>query len=393
MSADPTAGAPRARGAPPAPFGAGAEGGPWFPYMAWAHTHAVRTSHVLSQSGMPPAESGFQAGLDRAGDLDHPGREALPALEAALAERFGVPRERIVVTLGATGGMFLAAAALFPPGSRVVTDVPSYEPFRALPRFFGAEVVLVERTPERGWRLDPERVRAALAGARASGHVFLANPNNPTGVMEDRPALVELARAAEKAGGYLVACDIYMEYVPPREAVFAHTLAPNTVSIGSLTKAYGLGALRIGWIVLGEGLQGLRARIVDRAHLAWVDPPTGSLRAARAALRALGELRIPLARVEAESRPVLAEWLSRTSAFEGALPPHGIIAFPRVAGVDDTLALCEYLARAHDVDVVPGEYFARAGHVRIGCGLPPDRLAEGLELLARGVARFRAGER
>jgi aspartate/methionine/tyrosine aminotransferase len=357
--------------------------------MSWAHTSANRTDHPLSQSGMPQADPGFLAELERGVDLDHPARH-LPALEEAIARRHGVPRERVMVTLGATGGMYQAAARWFRPGTRVVADVPSYEPFRSLPRFFGADLRLVDRRPENAWSLDPADVRAQLARGSGPGHVFLANPNNPTGVLLDARAMKALAAEAARAGGLLVSCDIYMEYVPRDQAAWAFACAPNAVTIGSLTKAYGLGALRVGWIVLGEGLAAEREHLVDCAYLAYVDPPTASLRSGAAAMSRLDELLRPLRAVEKECRPAWAQWLTTTAGIECTVPDHGIIAFPRIAGVDDTLALCDHLAAKHGVDVVPGEFFGRPGHVRVGCGVSGAKLREGLARLERGIRSFRA---
>jgi aspartate/methionine/tyrosine aminotransferase len=358
--------------------------------MAWAHTHANRTDHPLSQSGMPQADPAFLAGLERALDLDHPGRY-LPPLEEAIARRYGVPRERVMVTVGATGGMFLAAARWFRPGTRVVADVPSYEPFRALPRFFGAELVELERRSAEGWSVDPASVRKLLERGRGPGHVFLANPHNPTGVLLDAPTVTAIAAEAARAGGLLVSCDIYMEYLPDsRSAPWAFACAPNGVTIGSLTKAYGLGALRIGWIVLGEALAGERAHLVDCAYLSYVDPPTASLRSGAVAMAHLSELARPVRAIEKECRPAWAAWLRSTAGIECTVPEHGIIAFPRVVGVDDTLALCEHLATRHGVDVVPGEYFGKPGHMRVGCGVPLAKLREGLARLERGIRAFRS---
>jgi aspartate/methionine/tyrosine aminotransferase len=339
---------------------------------------------------MPQADPAFLEALARAPDLDHPVREALPQLEEALARRFAVPRSRVLVTVGATGGMFLAAARWLRAGTRVVAETPSYEPFRALPAFFGADLAVVERRPEERFVLEPDRVRAALSRGAGPGHLFVANPNNPTGVMNDRGRVAALAREAEKAGGLLVSCDLYMEYVPAKERAWAFECAPNAVSIGSLTKAFGLGALRIGWIILGSGLEHERDALVDLAYLSYVDPPTASMRAAAVALGRIESLLAPLRLVESESKPLFDAWLSGTPGIECVVPPHGIIAFPRVDGVGDTLGLSEFLVREHGVDVVPGEFFARPGHVRVGCGMPAARLREGLTRLERGIRAFRA---
>ncbi|SRR5258706_5620715 len=359
-----------------------------FPYMFWAHDQSARTPHVLTQSGMPGADPALFSALGGI-DLSHPSASALPEVEERLARRFGVDRGRVIVTLGASGGMHLAAARWFRPGARVVVDRPSYEPFRALPAHFGAETVELARRLEDDWRLDPAAVRKALAGARGPGHVFFANLHNPTGAGCAAGELSELAAAAAEHGGRLIVCEVYMEYAPQGERVHAFQVAPNGVSIGSLTKAYGVGPLRAGWMVLGEEVARERQALVDQLYLDYVDPPTVALRAFAVALDQLELLARPIARVEAESRPVFERWLRETEGIRVFVPRRGIIAFPRIEGVADTRALCEFLVREHQVDVVPGEFFGTPGHVRVGCAQPPELLRAGLGRLAAGIRAFR----
>ena len=384
-----------------------------FPYMVWAHTCAARSSWSLSQSGMPMAEPSFLDALGRF-DLDHPAREALPELERRLAQLFGVDPERVIVAMGASGGMSLCALRYFRPGSRVVADVPSYEPFRSLPMYLGADFRPVARRLEDGWQIDPGEVggllgtggsgssgtgsggsrRRGTADAVASdsnrGHVFLANLHNPTGALLERERMKAIAAAAERAGGNLISCEVYMEFVPNERRVHAFEVAPNGISIGSLTKAYGLGPMRIGWIVLGEGLARERQHLLDMAYLTYVDPPTATMRAARLALDRLPQLLQPLRVIERESRPMWERWLTRTEGIRCFVPEFGIMAFPRIEGVEDTIELSEYLAREHQVDTVPGEFFGLPGHLRIGCGVPAATLEEGLARLGRGIEAFRA---
>jgi aspartate/methionine/tyrosine aminotransferase len=365
--------------------------------MVWAHTSAVRSAFTLTQSGMPLADPNFLDVLGRL-DIGHPSREALPALEARLADLFGVDRSRVIVALGASGGMHLAAMRFFRPGVRVVADVPSYEPFRALPMYLGAELFPLRRRLEHGWQVDPSEVATLLSregtarestAAAGPGHVFLANPHNPTGTMLERDRMVAIAREAERAGGCLISCEVYMEYVPNARRVHAFEVAQNGISIGSLTKAYGLGALRIGWILLGEGLAKERAHLVDMAYLAYVDPPTATLRAGRLALDRLSDLLRPLRVIEKESRPIWERWLRETEGVKSTVPEFGIIAFPKIEDVEDTLALSEFLATEHQVDVVPGEFFGLPGHVRVSCGVPAATLEEALRRLELGIAAFR----
>jgi hypothetical protein len=356
-----------------------------FPYMEWAQTRSFRARYALTHSGLPAADP---ARLGPPGLIDlSPPTPRAREFEAALARRFDVDPPRVVATLGASGGLFACAWAWFGAGARVVSELPSYEPFRALPARLGADLRLLERRLEDGWQLDPAAVRRALAGA-ARGHVFVCEPHNPTGAELGAGRLSELGRAARDAGGYLVSCEIYGEFVPWERRAHAFRAAPNGVSIGSLTKAYGLGALRAGWIVLGEEVAGEAARLRDALHLSWVDGPTGALRASCSALGQLDPLFEPYRALAGSSRPLWARWLASTPGVQAHVPEHGLVAFARVASAPDTRALADWLAAEHDVGVVAGEHFGAPGHLRVAFGLAPAELAEGLARLARGIAAW-----
>lgn len=356
--------------------------------MFWAHQEAVRSAYCLSQSGMPAPAAELFAGAPLA-PLAHPEAEHGPKLRQRLSELYGLPEERILLTPGASGGMWLAAQRWFSPRARVVAETPCYEPLHALPRALGAELVPIERRAERGWQLEPEQAERALDGARV-GHVFVTNSHNPSGALLGADALRALARSAERRGGVLVSCEVYMEFAKPEQRVHAFALAPNGVSIGSLTKAYGLGALRMGWMLLGEGLAAERDALLDLAYLGWVDPPTPSVALARHALDRLPQLIQPLLRIECEQRPILEYWLQHEPGIQCVMPTLGITAFPRIEGVADTRALAKFLQQQHQLDTVPGEFFGAPGHLRIGCGLPPETLREALRRLSVGIKAFRA---
>lgn len=359
-----------------------------FPYMFWAQSEAFTAPFCLAASGMPAPDVALLGADARAAALDLAPApiDALPALEARLAALFGVDRERVLVTAGATGAMHLAAMRFF-PAAHVVTEVPSYEPFRALSRLYGASTTIVERREAAGFALDVDLASAALAGQSRPAHLFLCSPHNPTGAVTSPEHLVELARRADDAGGLLIVNEAYMEFASPERRFHAFELAPNAVSIGTLTKAYGLGALRIGWIVLGEGLQKERASLVDLAFLVGLDPPTPSLRLARIALDHLEALLAPVRTYETICRPRLERWLATTPGVRGTLGPHGLCAFPRIEGVDDTRTLVRHLMDTEGVSAVPGEFFGAPGYVRIGYGVPEATLVEGLARIARGIGR------
>ncbi len=354
---------------------------PLFPYMTWAQTESFLSPWCLAQSGMPvPDPEVLGPALEIGPCLEWSCAGSRPQLEERLAELFGLPAERVLVTPGASGAMQLLAQTLFTENSRVLHESPCYQPLEALAGLFGAEVQPLERCPEEGWSLDPARLD--LASEDHPTHLFLTNPHNPTGAVTPTEKIRALGTALEPSGGVLVSSEVYMECAPdPSQRVHAAALCSNGISIGSLTKAYGLGPLRLGWILLGAGLAGLRPTLVDRAHLSWVDPPSASLLLGQRALDRLPALLQPLRRIEAESRPLLDSWIENNPRVRALIPPFGIFAFAILEGVQNTQAFARWLASEHQVDVVAGEFFGYPGAVRIGAGLPPETLAEGLQRL------------
>jgi aspartate/methionine/tyrosine aminotransferase len=244
---------------------------------------------------------------------------------------------------------------------------------------------VVARRRDRGWQLDLEAVAERAGTGGGPTHLFFTTPHNPTGAVTAADDLVRLAAIAAERGGVLVSNEVYMEFAQPEERVHAFALAPNAISIGSLTKAYGLGSLRVGWMILGEGLRDEKERLTDYTYVTYVDPPTVALRAAGAALDNIPGLLAPLRELERTSRPLLARWLAECELVDGECGRFGLHAFPRVLGVDDTAGLAEHLAHDHGVDVVPGEHFGAPGHVRLGWGVPPATLEPALERLEQGI--------
>jgi len=336
---------------------------------------------------MPAPDTGWLEDLEW--DIAPQQQDALPALQARLAELFGTRPDRVIVTAGASTAMSVCALRWFTPGATVAHETPCYEPLQALIPRFGARAVPALRQLADDWRLAPVAVRDALEGSNP-GHLFLSNPHNPSGATQTADEICALAEEAARAGGLLISNEVYQEFLPPEERVHAFSLAPNAVSIGSLTKAYGLGGLRIGWILLGDDVARDAESVLDALFLLTVDPATPCLRAAHRALDCLPRLLQPLRRIEHESRPLWERWLSASDDFECHVARRGLIAFPRVIGVNDTRALVKFLQSEHGVDVVPGEFFGAPGYIRVGCGLPAESLREGLARLETGVRAFRA---
>ncbi|MEU4211964.1 Rv2231c family pyridoxal phosphate-dependent protein CobC [Streptomyces sp. NPDC026206] len=176
------------------------------------------------------------------------------AARRAVAERHGLPEERVLLTAGAAEAFVLLARAL--PVRRPVVVHPQFTEPEAALRDAGHTVERVLLDPADGFRFDP---RAVPGDADL---VIVGNPTNPTSVLHPAGALARLARP----GRTLVVDEAFMDAVPgERESLAARTDLPGLVVLRSLTKTWGLAGLRIGYVLASPGTT---ARL-ERAQPLW----------------------------------------------------------------------------------------------------------------------------
>jgi aspartate/methionine/tyrosine aminotransferase len=344
------------------------------PYMHWAKT-MQSARYTLASSGIKGLTlDELGATLD---DLALDGADAygFPELMAALAAKTGVTADRIVLATGTSGANHLAFAALLEPGDDVVMELPRYDPLEKLALHLGATVRTFPRRPENGFRVDPDDVAAAMTpGTRL---VVLSNLHNPSSVATDGATLDALAAIAERRGAKVLVDEAYLDAAFTEGPPSAATLGDVFVVTTSLTKVFGLGGLRCGWVVAEPALATRLWRLknlfgVNEVHAA------GCL-----ALRALERSGPILARARGLLETNRAAWtsfLAGRSDLEVEGVPVGTTVFPRVLGCDAD-ALCVHLRERYATSLVPGRFFGAQDHVRVGlCG--------DAAVFREGLARF-----
>ncbi|MEU7553335.1 Rv2231c family pyridoxal phosphate-dependent protein CobC [Streptomyces sp. NPDC044571] len=160
------------------------------------------------------------------------------AARAAVAERHGLPADRVLLTAGAAEAFVLIARAL--GAQRPVVVHPQFTEPEAALRDAGHRVERVVLRAADGFRLDPAAV------PQEADLVVVGNPTNPTSVLHPAATLAALARP----GRILVVDEAFMDAVPgEREALAGRTDVPGLVVLRSLTKTWGLAGLRIGYVL------------------------------------------------------------------------------------------------------------------------------------------------
>jgi aspartate/methionine/tyrosine aminotransferase len=302
----------------------------------------------------------------RLGYTESPGDPALRAEIATLYER--VSADDVLVFSGAEEAIFALHNVLLGPGDHAVVVRPAYQSLAEVARAAGAGVGRVSLRAADGWRLDAREVRAAL---RPNTRMILVNePHNPTGGLSDRATFEELVALAAESGTRLVVDEVYrfLEFDAANRLPAGADALETGVSIGVLSKSFGLAGLRIGWIATRD--RALLARLAAFKDYTTICASAPSEILALVALRARERVLDRCRRIVAANLPLLDSFFERwAGTFEWVRPRGGSIGFPRLLAdvpIDDFAA---DLVRETGTLILPGSLFDDADNrFRIGFG-------------------------
>jgi aspartate/methionine/tyrosine aminotransferase len=316
---------------------------------------------------------------------DHLGEPTLREAIAAGGE--GVHADDVVVTPGAAAALFATATGLLEPNDHMVVVRTNYATNLETPRALGADIDIVDLRYDDGWRLDVDAV-ASRVRPGATALISVTCPHNPTGTMLDLAALSSLVELAERSGAVLLVDETYRDLTHGEQLPMAASLSPRAISVSSMSKAYGLPGLRVGWAVcrdplLAEMLLAAKEQMVicgatlDEAIAARVLADR-----ARVLPPILDDLRARLR--------VVCEWLAAQDTFEWIEPDGGVVGLVRFRPdvPVDTVRFYDRLLAGYGTYVGPGHWFeVDDRHFRLGFGWPTyPELRDGLSALSAAAA-------
>ncbi len=298
-------------------------------------------------------------------------------LVEAIAGRFSVDPACVVMPGGgASFANHLALAALIEPGDEVLIEEPTYELILRTLEYLKAKVARFGLRLEEGWALRPDEVARRITPETRL--VVLTNLHNPTGALAAPETIAAVAAAADRVGARVLVDEVYLELLFADGVAFT-SFRPdgNIVVTSSLTKAYGLSGLRCGWILAPPEIAERMRRLNDlfASQPAHIAEQLGVVAVGR-----LDRLRARATAILAENRAAYREILGGHPALEQAIFEHGTTVFPRMAGGPGSGdRLFRDLMDRYETSLVPGRFFGRSEHVRIGLGQDPVTTRIGLE--------------
>jgi aspartate/methionine/tyrosine aminotransferase len=347
------------------------------PYMlSSSDAESVTTAELLALE--PDAEERLLA--QRLGYTESVGA---PELRAAIAPVYEtLSPDDVVVVAAAEEGIFVAYHALLEPGDHVVVETPCYESALQVALSAGATVSEWRRSANNGWAHDLDSLRTVLRPDTKL--VYINSPHNPTGMLMSREVLDGVVALCAERGAWLFSDEVYreLEHDPADRLPSACDLYERALSLGSMSKTYGLPGLRLGWLA-GRDREALQC-IVDLKHYTTICSSAPSELLSALALRHRDVLADRNRGIVLANLPLLDAFFERhADVLSWVRPTAGPIGFPRLRGADDATAFCEQLVAAEGVLLLPGAVYDEPGHVRVGFGR--SAMPEALERLERFI--------
>ncbi|MFA5795406.1 MAG: aminotransferase class I/II-fold pyridoxal phosphate-dependent enzyme [Candidatus Brocadiia bacterium] len=321
------------------------------------------------------------------------------SLKAAVAGYYKVNPDNIALIGGANMAIYMACAALLESGDEVIIESPSYEPIRRAAESMGAVIKLLPRRMENRYQPDPAELKRLITSKTRL--ILTTNLHNPSGIAMDDDVMEGLIDIAEKKGVLLAVDEIYRDFLVVQKTLKQKpaplfTRSPNVITLSSLTKVYGLGYMRAGWLMAEPKLVYRFLRTYDYMTASDAYP---AQMIALFCLRRINTLIERTRKIIGNSLEIMKEWMADQEYKQQHLPERkkiawcppdgGITCFIRLPVGLDAFKFINRLYKRYDTLVVPGDFFGTPGHIRIGFGIKERLLRQGLSRIEKCLNEMR----
>lgn len=314
---------------------------------------------------------------------EHQGNTRLRELIAS--QGGGVTKDDVLVTAGAAGALFIMASSLLERGDHLVVVHPNYATNIDTPTAIGCNLSKIELRFENRFELDVKEVEKAVTPNTV--YISLTCPHNPTGTMMSMEDIKKVIEIAEKNDCWVLVDETYRDISYGEPYPTAASLSDRVVAVASVSKAYGVPGIRIGWLIT-------RNKKLYKNFLAAKEQIgiCGSIVDETIAAHVLEERDEWLAKSRAKNRrrlSIVSDWVTSETYVEWIKPTGGVVCFPRLK-VDDDFDFDRFykvLLEDFKTYVGPGYWFAMPKrYFRIGFSWPEEnQLREGLSAVSEAI--------
>lgn len=302
-------------------------------------------------------------------EINYPHVNGNPELREYIAGLYpGADTENVLVTVGAAEANNIIMQTLLRTGDEIACQTPTYKQVWGIAENAGHVVRPFHLRPDQAWALDVDDLNRQVTDRTRI--VAVVNPNNPTGHILREHEMDAIVDAAERVGAFILADEVYRgaERLREDETPTFFGRYDKVLAVGSMSKAYGLPGLRVGWLV------GPPATVDDIWRRHEYTTITAGMLSNRLAAHALSPAVRP--RLVARARdyirtgyPILQAWMdSQDGLFTYTPPEASAVTFIRYHLSINSTELMETLCRDAGVFVGAGDSFGMDHHLRIAFG-------------------------
>jgi aspartate/methionine/tyrosine aminotransferase len=299
------------------------------------------------------------------GYTESPGAPWLREVLATIYQQ--IDPDDLVVVSAAEEAIFLFYHALLTPNDHAIVETPCYESAQTVPKSTGAAVSEWRRRPENGWTHDLAALEQLIRpNTRA---IYINTPHNPTGLLMPREIFRRILDLASTRGIYIFCDEVYreLEHDPATRLPAACDLYEHALSLGSVSKTYGLPGLRLGWLACRD--RTLLQKIISLKHYTTICASAPSEFLTALAFRHRQKfidrnLQIVLANL----RQLSAFFARHSDLFRWTPPNASTIGFARLNSHQDVQEFCDHLVQQAGVLLLPGSVYDEPHHIRFGYG-------------------------
>lgn len=297
-------------------------------------------------------------------------------------------KDNVVVTHGGIGANHLVLLTLIEPGDKVIAILPNYQQHKSIPESIGADVKVLRLREEQDFLPDLEELKKLVG--KDCKLITMSNPNNPTGALMDRVYLEKIVEIAQSCGAYILSDEVYRSV----EQSSGITITPSVadlydkgISTGSMSKAFSLAGLRLGWICGPTDL--IHAVSIHRDYstisVGMIDDLLASI-----ALEQKDKIRARNLSIVRENLAVLDAWVAQEPLISYVKPRGGTTVLLKYALDVPSRDFCVELLKETGVMLTPGSVMEMEGYLRIGYANNVEVLKNGLRRMSGFLERAKA---
>jgi aspartate/methionine/tyrosine aminotransferase len=281
----------------------------------------------------------------------------------------GLNRDQVLLTNGAAGALFIINTALLTERDHLIVVRPNYATNIEVPVTIGCSISYIDLQFSANWRVNAMAIEAAITPATRL--ISITTPHNPTGMVMTPGELQAVIAIAEKKNIYLLVDETYRDTCFKTPYPVTASLSEKVISVSSLSKAFGLPGLRMGWLITQDAA--LMEQFLAAKEMMYISNSALDEEVAWQFYRQKETFATMINQKALENFHLLTAWLQQENSLEYVLPQGGVVCFPRFKqpATIDVSRFYKILLQEYKTMVGPGHWFAMPdSYMRIGFGWP-----------------------